>query len=186
MLLLSPACPRPTRGSRLYRRVLCLPRGRGPVLALLGLAPCPRGSTGSPGRARAEQRLLLALRLHPVSPPPAQRRTANSHAPAVVLCLGLAGEAVPVGRWEVSSGFPVWEFGCVAGTQAPARRLGGPSPFTLRRLPRCLGCRLPQSQRAAAAASPVSTQLHDGRRAPRLKNIHPELPLFHLNSLQLS
>lgn len=167
-----PPAPRPTRGSRLCGRVLCLPPGA---------AACPLGSSGAgsvpePSREPGSEGLrsgCSALCLHPVSPPPAQRRFHQQPRSGVALSGAVAGRGASLlAAGEVKAlGFPVWEFGCVAvrsATGPSARRPGRAVP--VHPAARSSGrARYPSAhspQRAAAAASPVSTQLHDGRKAP--------------------
>lgn len=167
-----PCLPPGPRGARVSAAASCV---------FLGAAACPLGSSGAgsvpePSREPGSEGLrsgCSALRLHPVSPPPAQRRFRQQPRSGVVLSGAVAGRGASLlAAGEVKAlGFPVWEFGCVAvrsATGPPARRPGRAVPVHpaagssgRARYP-CAH----SPQRAAAAASPVSTQLHDGRRAP--------------------
>lgn len=187
-----PCLPPGPRGARVSAAASCV---------FLGAAACPLGSSGAgsvpePSREPGSEGLssgCSALRLHPVSPPPAQRRFRQQPRSGVALSGAVAGRGASLlAAGEVKAlGFPVWEFGCVAvrsATGPPHGALDGPSPFTLPPAPPdARGTRAP----TVRSGPPPPPRLYPhsymtDAGPPRLKNIHPELPLFHLNSLQLS
>ena len=162
--------PRPTRGSRLCGRVPCLPPGA---------AACPLGSSGAGSVPEASREPgseglrsgCSALCLHRLL----SGASASSHAPAS-RCLGLRqGERPcwPLGKlklWSFLSG-SLGVLPCTALQAPPHGALDGQFPFTLPPAhPDARGTPAPAVRSgppaAAAAASPVSTPLHNGRRVP--------------------
>lgn len=192
MLLLSPACPPAHAGlASLPPRPVSSSGPRPVPWALLGLAPCPSrpGSLGARGSGAAAQRCVSTLCLHRLL----SGASANSYAPAS-RCLGLwqGGERPcwPLGKLKLWA-FLFGSLGallCAALQAPPHGALDRPSPFTLPPAPPdARGTRAP----TVRSGPPPPPRLYPhsymtDAGPPRLKNIHPELPLFHLNSLQLS